>query len=99
MLHYFTRISAHTQYYLQTIGSSQINDINDAKIPPEVLVNLEKVQRHAPPEVFTETRKKALAGQITVRESRLIEQEYRSLNPKKIIEEDLPKMKKVGMNI
>ena len=83
MLHYFTRISAHTQYYLQTIGSSQIDDINDAKISPEVLVNLEKIERNATPEVFTETRKKALAGQITVRESRLIEQEYRSLDPKK----------------
>ncbi len=77
----FWRYIKAGKYYLQTIGSSDIDDIDSATIAPEVLVNLEKVQRHAPTKVFEDIKEKALAGQLTVKDSRVIEREYRPLNP------------------
>ncbi len=65
------------KYYLESIDSEDIEQIDRAEAAPEVLVNLEKVQRHAPEEVFTGLKDKVLAGEVTVSESREIEQWYR----------------------
>ena len=70
----FWRYIKAGEYYLQTIASSDIDDIDRVTIAPEVLVNLEKVQRHAPIEVFKDIKEKALTGQLTVKDSRVIEQ-------------------------
>lgn len=58
------------KYYLQTIESDSIEQIDSAKAAPEALVNLEKVERHAPPSVFQGLKEKVLAGAATVRECR-----------------------------
>lgn len=72
------------KYYLESINSEDIDEIERAEAAPEVLVNLEKVQRHAPEEVFTGLKDKVLAGEVTVSESREIEQQYRP--ERKIVE-------------
>ena len=63
--------------YLDSIESDDIDEIDRAKAAPEVLVNLEKVQRHAPSDIFVNLKDKVLAGEVTVKESREIEQTYR----------------------
>ena len=63
--------------YLDSVESEDIDDIDRAEAAPEVLVNLEKVQRHAPLEIFNDLKDKVLAGEVTVNESREIEQQYR----------------------
>lgn len=63
--------------YLESVESEDIDEIDQAEAAPEVLVNLEKVQRHAPPDIFTDLKDKVLAGEVTVSESREIEQQYR----------------------
>lgn len=65
------------KYYLHTIDSNDIEEIDDAIAAPEALVNLEKVERNAPLPVFEKLKEKVLAGEATVRETRAIEQEYR----------------------
>lgn len=71
--------------YLESVESEDIDQIDQAEAAPEVLVNLEKVQRHAPKKVFTDLKDKVLAGEVTVSQSRKIEQQYRperKLEPK-----------------
>ncbi len=65
------------KYYLHTVGSDDVEQIDDAIAAPEALVNLEKVERNAPVPVFEKLKEKVLAGEATVRETRVIEQEYR----------------------
>ncbi len=72
------------KYYLESIESEDIEQIELAEAAPEVLVNLEKVQRHAPEEVFIDLKDKVLAGEVTVSESREIEQQYRPERPSKV---------------
>lgn len=71
--------------YLDSVESEDIDDIDRAEAAPEVLVNLEKVQRHAPLEIFNDLKDKVLAGSVTVNESREIEQQYRPERKPKII--------------
>lgn len=73
--------------YLDSVESEDIDDIDRAEAAPEVLVNLEKVQRHAPLEIFNDLKDKVLAGEVTVNESREIEQQYRLEKKPKIIPE------------
>ena len=73
--------------YLESIESDNIDEIDEAEAAPEVLVNLEKVQRHAPPEIFNDLKDKVLAGSVTVNESREVEQQYRPERKPKIIPE------------
>ena len=72
------------KYYLESIKSEDIEQIELAEAAPEVLVNLEKVERHAPEEVFIDLKDKVLAGEVTVSESREIEQQYRPERPKQV---------------
>ena len=65
------------KYYLYTIDSDDIEEIDDALAAPEALVNLEKVERNAPEPVFEKLKEKVLAGEATVNETRTIEREYR----------------------
>ena len=73
--------------YLDSIESNDIDEIDEAEAAPEVLVNLEKVQRNAPLEIFNDLKDKVLAGEVTVNESREIEQQYRPERKPKIIPE------------
>ena len=73
--------------YLESVESNDIDEIDEAEAAPEVLVNLEKVQRHAPLEIFNDLKDKVLAGEVTVNESREIEQQYRPERKPKIIPE------------
>lgn len=73
--------------YLDSVESEDIDDIDRAEAAPEVLVNLEKVQRHAPLEIFNDLKDKVLRGKVTVNESREIEQQYRPERKPKIIPE------------
>ena len=68
------------KYYLHTIDSDDIEEINGALAAPEALVNLEKVERNAPSPIFEKLKEKVLSGEATVRETRAIEQEYRPEN-------------------
>lgn len=68
------------KYYLHTIDSDDVEEIDKAIAAPEALVNLEKVERNAPEPVFEKLKEKVLAGEATVRETRQIEQEYRQGN-------------------
>jgi hypothetical protein len=68
------------KYYLHTIDSDDVEQIDNAIAPPEALVNLEKVERNAPLPVFEKLKEKVLAGEATVKETRAIEQEYRPEN-------------------
>lgn len=65
------------KYYLHTVGSDDVEQIDNAIAPPEALVNLEKIERNAPEQVFKKLKDKVLEGEATVRETREIEQEYR----------------------
>jgi hypothetical protein len=65
------------KYYLKSVDSDDIEQVDEAKAPPEALEKLEKVQRNAPQPVFEKLREKVLAGEATVKECRKIEQEYR----------------------
>ena len=65
------------KYYLETVDSENIDDIDHAIAAPETLVNLEKIQRQAPESVFVQLKDKVLAGDVSVSESRGIEQQYR----------------------
>ena len=80
--------------YLESVESEDINQIDRAEAAPEVLVNLEKVQRHAPLEIFNDLKDKVLAGEVTVNESREIEQQYRPLRKPKVI----PQLPSVEIN-
>ena len=71
--------------YLESVESEEIDEIDQAEAAPEVLVNLEKVQRHAPLEIFNDLKDKVLAGEVTVNESREIEQQYRPERKPKVI--------------
>lgn len=71
--------------YLESVESEDIDDIDQAEAAPEVLVNLEKVQRHAPLEIFNDLKDKVLAGEVTVNESREVEQQYRPEKKPKVI--------------
>ena len=71
--------------YLNSVESDDIDEIDRAEAAPEVLVNLEKVQRHAPLEIFNDLKDKVLAGGVTVSESREIEQQYRPERKSKVI--------------
>ena len=68
------------KYYLHTIDSDDVEEVDKAIAAPEALVNLEKVERNAPLPVFEKLKEKVLAGEATVRETRAIEQEYRPDN-------------------
>ena len=68
------------KYYLHTVESDNLEQVDNAVAAPEALVNLEKVERNAPEEVFQKLKEKILAGEATVKESREIEQEYRPDN-------------------
>ena len=59
------------------MDSDDIEQVDEAKAPPEALEKLEKVERNAPQPVFEKLREKVLAGEATVKECRKIEQEYR----------------------
>ncbi|EAW35166.1 MmcB family DNA repair protein [Lyngbya sp. PCC 8106] len=65
------------KYYLKSVDSDDIEQVDEAKAPPEALEKLEKVERNAPQPVFEKLREKVLAGEATVKECRKIEQEYR----------------------
>jgi len=65
------------KYYLKSVNSDDIEQVDEAKAPPEALEKLEKVERNAPQPVFEKLREKVLAGKATVKECRKIEQEYR----------------------
>lgn len=65
------------QYYLQTVGSNNIKQIDSALAAPEALVNLEKVERHAPEPVFQSLKEKVLDGEATVRECRILAKQYK----------------------
>lgn len=65
------------KYYLHTVGSDDVGQVDNAIAAPEALVNLEKVERNAPEPVFEKLKEKVLAGEATVKETRAIEQEYR----------------------
>ena len=73
--------------YLDSVESEDIDDIDRAEAAPEVLVNLEKVQRYAPLEIFNDLKDKVMRGEVTVNESREIEQQYRPERKPKIIPE------------
>ncbi|MGL5831794.1 MAG: MmcB family DNA repair protein [Waterburya sp.] len=68
------------KYYLHTIDSDDVEQIDNAVAAPEALINLEKVERNAPLPVFEKLKEKVLAGEATVKETRAIEQEYRPEN-------------------
>lgn len=68
------------KYYLYTVGSDDVERVDNAIAAPEALVNLEKVERSAPSVVFEKLREKVLAGEATVKETRAIEQEYRPID-------------------
>lgn len=68
------------KYYLHTVGSNDVDRVDNAIAAPEALVNLEKVERNAPRTVFEKLKEKVLAGEATVRETRAIEQEYRPID-------------------
>lgn len=68
------------KYYMQTIGSDDVEEVDKAIAAPEALVNLEKVERNAPIPVFEKLKEKVLAGEATVKETRAIEQEYRPID-------------------
>ena len=68
------------KYYLYTVGSNDVEQVNNALAAPETLVNLEKVEQIAPQKVFEKLKEKVLAGEATVIESRKIEKEYRPEN-------------------
>ncbi|PZD70548.1 hypothetical protein C1752_10977 [Acaryochloris thomasi RCC1774] len=65
------------KYYLRTIESDSIEQIDSALAAPEALVNLEKVERHAPKPVFQGLKDKVLAGMATVRECRDMAKQYK----------------------
>ncbi|MEM7757610.1 MAG: MmcB family DNA repair protein [Cyanobacteria bacterium P01_A01_bin.40] len=65
------------KYYLETVDSENVDDIDQAIAAPEALVNLEKIQRHAPEPVFAQLKDRVLGGDVSVSESREIEQQYR----------------------
>ena len=68
------------KYYLHTIDSDDVEQVDNAVAAPEALVNLEKVERNAPLPVFEKLKEKVLAGEATVKETRAIEQEYRPID-------------------
>lgn len=70
------------KYYLYTVGSKEIEEIDHAVASPEALENLEKVERNAPAPVYEKLKQQVLEGNITVKETRAIEQQYRPLNAK-----------------
>ncbi|BAQ63177.1 hypothetical protein GM3708_3583 (plasmid) [Geminocystis sp. NIES-3708] len=70
------------KYYLYTVGSKEIDEIDNAVASPEALENLEKVERNAPAPVYEKLKEQVLQGNITVKETRQIEQQYRPINGK-----------------
>jgi hypothetical protein len=66
------------KYFLKLTGSEDLEQVNEAaKIAPEALERLEKVQRQAPTPVFETLRERVFAGDVTVAECRQIEKDYR----------------------
>ncbi|NJL63355.1 MAG: DNA repair protein MmcB-related protein [Methylacidiphilales bacterium] len=66
------------KYFLKLTGSDDLEQVGDAaKIAPEALERLEKVQRQAPTPVFETLRERVFAGDVTVAECRQIEKDYR----------------------
>jgi hypothetical protein len=66
------------KYFLKLTGSEDLEQVNEAaKIAPEALERLEKVQRQAPTPVFETLRERIFAGDVTVAECRQIEKDYR----------------------
>lgn len=65
------------KYYLHTVGSEDLELLDEALAPPEALEKLEKIERNAPQSVFEKLKEKVLEGEATVSECRQVELEYR----------------------
>ncbi|MBF2063603.1 MAG: DNA repair protein MmcB-related protein [Calothrix sp. C42_A2020_038] len=66
------------KYFLKLTGYEDLDQVHEAaRIPPEALEKLEKLQRQAPTPVFETLKKRVFSGDATVAECRRIEKDYR----------------------
>ncbi len=66
------------KYFLKLTGHEDLEQVHQAaRIPPEALEKLEKLQRQAPTPVFETLKKRVFSGDATVAECRRIEKDYR----------------------
>jgi hypothetical protein len=66
------------KYFLKLTGYEDLEQVREAaRIPPEALEKLEKLQRQAPTPVFETLKKRVFSGDVTVAECRRIEKDYR----------------------
>jgi hypothetical protein len=66
------------KYFLKLTGNEDLEQVHQAaRIPPEALEKLEKLQRQAPTPVFETLKKRIFSGDATVAECRRIEKDYR----------------------
>ncbi|BAZ09300.1 hypothetical protein NIES4071_11080 [Calothrix sp. NIES-4071] len=66
------------KYFLKLTGYEDLEQVHQAaRIPPEALEKLEKLQRQAPTPVFETLKKRVFSGDVTVAECRRIEKDYR----------------------
>lgn len=66
------------KYFLKLTGNDDLEEVHKAaRIPPEALEKLEKLQRQAPTPVFETLKKRVFSGDATVAECRRLEKDYR----------------------